>query len=259
MTIEITGSISGHADQHTPETLAASFERAFYVAPGGIYEGPLNEFPKDRIKLPKAPLVLFAHGSSGIGEPVKAFGRWIASLGVGFLCPNSFELPDRITYSSPVAKKDYERVHAMRSAELAYASSRLSEVPAFDGRCVVAGTSEGGVAAARFSTPEGREAERETARMIFSWPCEDNYHVDGHRTAIPAEEPVLNVMSATDKFFSQANSWLDNPEALGHAGRTLADHKDVEIVLIPGAPHTHFALLQTQSAVKGFLERVLGL
>ena len=179
-----------------------------------------------------------------------------ASFGIGFLCPNSFVLKDRITYTSPVSRDDYERIHAMRSAELANAAARLTEVPGFDGRYVVAGTSEGGVAAARFQAPQG---QAECARMIFSWPCEDNYHVAAHRTAIPQDMPVLNVMSAADKFFSQANSWLDNPSALGHAGRTLANHTDASIVLIPGAPHTLFALPQTQSAVEGFLERVLEL
>ena len=156
---------------------------------------------------------MFAHGSSGIGEPLKAFGRWLASFGIGFLCPNSFVLKDRITYTSPVSRDDYERIHVMRSAELANAAARLTEVPGFDGRYIVAGTSEGGVAAARFQAPQG---QAECARMIFSWPCEDNYHVAAHRTAIPQDMPVLNVMSAADKFFSQANSWLDNPSALGH-------------------------------------------
>ena len=90
---------------------------------------------------------MFAHGSSGIGEPLKAFGRWLASFGIGFLCPNSFVLKDRITYTSPVSRDDYERIHVMRSAELANAAARLTEVPGFDGRYVVAGTSEGRVVA----------------------------------------------------------------------------------------------------------------
>ena len=217
MTIEITGSMAGHADRHTESSLAESFENAYFTAPWDIYEGPLKDFPKEKIRLEAEPLVLFAHGSSGIGEPLKAFGRWLASFGIGFLCPNSFVLKDRITYTSPVSRDDYERIHVMRSAELANAAAR------------------------------------------FSWPCEDNYHVAAHRTAIPQDMPVLNVMSAADKFFSQANSWLDNPSALGHAGRTLANHTDASIVLIPGAPHTLFALPQTQSAVEGFLERVLEL
>ena len=256
MAIELTGSMSGSADHHTQESLARTFSEAFYVAPGGIYEGKLCEFPADKIHQKSAPLVLFAHGSSGVGDPLRAFGRWVASLGVGFLAPNSFVLADRITYSSPVSRENYERIHALRSAELAYAAAHLAEVPAWDGRYLVAGTSEGGVTAARFHAPEGQP---EVARMIFSWPCEDNYHVLHHDTFIPDTVSVLNVMSATDKFFSQSNSWLDNPQALGNASRTLAKHPDTEIVLIPGAPHTLFALPQAQAAVKGFLQRVLGL
>ena len=67
------------------------------------------------------------------------------------------------------------------------------------------------------------------------------------RTAIPQDMPVLNVMSAADKFFSQANSWLDNPSALGHAGRTLANHTDASIVLIREHPH---ALCTSSNAVR---------
>lgn len=253
MTIELTGTMSGKADRHSPETLDASFRRGFFAAPFGAYEGPLEACPRGGIS--SAPLVLFAHGSSGIGEPVKAFARWISSLGFGFLAPDSFVLPDRITYTSPVSRANYERIHALRSAELHHAASRLAEVPGFNGRYAVAGTSEGGVAAARFQAPEGKP---ESARMIFSWSCEDNYHVDAARTAVPESVPVLSVMSLADRFFSPANPWLDCPGALGFPGRALAQHSDAEIVLIPGAPHTLFALPQAQCAVKGFLERVFG-
>ncbi|BFK79036.1 hypothetical protein I380019A4_14660 [Sutterella wadsworthensis] len=84
MTIEITGSMAGHADRHTESSLAESFENAYFTAPWDIYEGPLKDFPKEKIRLEAEPLVLFAHGSSGIGEPLKAFGRWLASFGSGF-------------------------------------------------------------------------------------------------------------------------------------------------------------------------------
>lgn len=161
--------------------------------------------------------------------------------------------PDRITYSSPVSRENYERVHAMRSQELDYAARHLDEAPGFSGRYAVAGTSEGGVAAARFTAPDGR---RESGRILFSWPAEDNYHVVSHQTHIPDDVPVLNIMSAEDKYFSRANPWLANPDALGHAGRTLAHHPQTSILLIPGAPHTLFALPQTESAVRAFLVRI---
>lgn len=250
MTIALTGKMSGTADKHTADSLMASFENAWFAAARGAFEGKLSDAPEN---LPAAPILLFAHGSSGIGAPLKAFARFVSSLGWSFLAPDSFVFPDRITYSSPVSRENYERVHAMRSQELDYAARHLDEAPGFSGRYAVAGTSEGGVAAARFTAPEGR---RESGRILFSWPAEDNYHVVSHQTHIPDDVPVLNIMSAEDKYFSRANPWLANPDALGHAGRTLAHHPQTSILLIPGAPHTLFALPQTESAVRAFLVRI---
>lgn len=250
MTIALTGKMSGTADKHTADSLKASFENAWFAAARGAFEGKLSDAPEN---LPAAPILLFAHGSSGIGAPLKAFARFVSSLGWSFLAPDSFVFPDRITYSSPVSRENYERVHAMRSQELDYAARHLDEAPGFSGRYAVAGTSEGGVAAARFTAPEGR---RESGRILFSWPAEDNYHVVSHQTHIPDDVPVLNIMSAEDKYFSRANPWLANPDALGHAGRTLAHHPQTSILLIPGAPHTLFALPQTESAVRAFLVRI---
>ena len=250
MTIALTGKMSGTADKHTADSLKASFENAWFAAARGAFEGKLSDAPEN---LPAAPILLFAHGSSGIGAPLKAFARFVSSLGWSFLAPDSFVFPDRITYSSPVSRENYERVHAMRSQELDYAARHLDEAPGFSGRYAVAGTSEGGVAAARFTAPEGR---RESGRILFSWPEEDNYHVVSHQTHIPDDVPVLNIMSAEDKYFSRANPWLANPDALGHAGRTLAHHPQTSILLIPGAPHTLFALPQTESAVRAFLVRI---
>lgn len=250
MTIALTGKMSGTADKHTADSLKASFENAWFAAARGAFEGKLSDAPEN---LPAAPILLFAHGSSGIGAPLKAFARFVSSLGWSFLAPDSFVFPDRITYSSPVSRENYERVHAMRSQELDYAARHLDEAPGFSGRYAVAGTSEGGVAAACFTAPEGR---RESGRILFSWPAEDNYHVVSHQTHIPDDVPVLNIMSAEDKYFSRANPWLANPDALGHAGRTLAHHPQTSILLIPGAPHTLFALPQTESAVRAFLVRI---
>ena len=81
-----------------------------------------------------------------------------------------------MTYSSPIPREDYEKIHSLRSSELSAAVAVARYVPAPD-------------------------AVRETGRIIFSWSCEDNYHVTAHRTAVPNDLPVLNIMSATDKYF----------------------------------------------------------
>ena len=141
MTIALTGKMSGTADKHTADSLMASFENAWFAAARGAFEGKLSDAPEN---LPAAPILLFAHGSSGIGAPLKAFARFVSSLGWSFLAPDSFVFPDRITYSSPVSRENYARVHAMRSQELDYAARHLDEAPGFSGRYAVAGTSEGG-------------------------------------------------------------------------------------------------------------------
>ena len=49
MTIEITGSMAGHADRHTESSLAESFENAYFTAPWDIYE------PASRQKITQSP------------------------------------------------------------------------------------------------------------------------------------------------------------------------------------------------------------
>lgn len=252
--IELTGTVSGTARRHTPESLQAAWEHAFLVLPdarGGFMETR----PVDVTSAVKCPTMLFAHGSSGITDAIRDFARWAAvELKAAVAVPDSFQLADRLTYTSPVARDVYEVVHAMRSAELQYAARRLAEAPWFDGRYVVAGTSEGGVAAARFD----REAApvKEAGRLIFSWSCEDNYHVAAHASKLPDDLPVLNGMSLADKFFSRANPYLDNPAALGCAANVLRHNPASAIVLIPDAPHTLLNLPQTRAAVAAFVKRL---
>lgn len=249
MTIEITGKVFGTRFTHDADSLEATFANAYAVHPDG-FEGLLKDAPADASK---RPLILFMHGSSGIGEPLKEFARRTAELGWAFIAPDSMQLEDRMTYSSPVARSDYEKIHAMRSFELEHAVRKITGLGFFNGVFVAAGTSEGGVCAARHQTKPG--SPKPVGRIIFSWSCENNYHVEEHRTNIPKDEAVLNIMSAQDKFFSRANAFLDNPNALGHAAEALSEHPDAQIVLIPGAPHTLFNTPQAAMIVKAFLAR----
>ena len=120
-------------------------------------------------------------------------------------------------------------------------------------RLVLAGTSEGAAAVAR------HDGTGFAGRIIYSWSCEDNYFVQAHRSVLPPGQPVLNVMSSTDVYFSPTNAWLGNPAAKGHCGDALRDHKNASIVLIPGAPHTLLNLPPARHATAGFLRDVLKL
>jgi dienelactone hydrolase len=246
------GEIKGTATQHTAASAIGVMQRAAVVLPasatgGALFVGTFANMPKD-IK-GRVPVVVFMHGSSGL--ELKAIGEWqlwLATLGVASIAPDSFALPDRITYKSPIGKDVYEKIHALRASEITLAVQAIRAAPWADtSRLVLAGTSEGGPAVARY---EGNEF---AGRMLYSWSCENNYFVENHRTA-PLTQPVLNVMSSTDVFFSPSNTWLGNAAAKGFCADALKDNKQASIVLIPGAPHTLLNLPATRHATAGFLK-----
>ena len=168
------------------------------------------------------------------------------------VAPDSFTLPDRITYTSPVDKATYEKIHALRASEIAATLAALLKQPWVDpSRIVLAGTSEGSVAVARYAGSEF------AGRIVYSWSCEPNYFVVEPKNAFESDKPVLNVISSVDPYFSQANSWLGNLAAKGHCADALKDNKKATIVLIPGAPHTLINLPQARSATAAFVVEVL--
>ena len=101
---------------------------------------------------------------------------------------------------------------------------------------VLAGTSEGTVPVARCVGSEF------TAQIMFAWSCETNYFVKSAQNSFEANKPVLNIVSASDPFFSRSNSWLGNPEA--------------SVILVPDAPHTLLNLPAARNATAGFLSQL---
>lgn len=256
----IQGRIQGHATQHTRSSLQAAVQRAWLTLPasvtgGTVYAGLLHDAPAPQVK---APVVVFVHGSSGVAPAVKEWMLWVAQTqGAAVVAVDSMQLPGRVVYQSPIAKADYEKVHALRATELRAALAALPQQPWADVQHVVlAGTSEGAVAVARHVPQPGMV--QETGRIIFSWTCENNYHVQEHRSHLPATLPVLNVVSSNDIYFSRSNSWLGNDQALGHCGAALAQNKVSRVVQIPNAPHTLFNLPEARGPVQEFLQQQLG-
>lgn len=252
------GEIKGSAVSHTSASARDVMDTAALVLPAAatgerVFAGLLRDAPREIRG--QWPLVVFMHGSSGLGlAAIGEWQQWLAGMGIASLAPNSFALPDRLTYKSPVDKATYERVHALRLSEVALATQAVAQLPWVDRtRVVLAGTSEGATAVARYAGAEY------AARIVFSWSCEDNYFVQAHGTALPQDRPVLNVMSSTDVFFSASNSWLGNPAPQGHCGSALKANKQASVVLIPGAPHTLLNLPQARHPVAGFLRDVFKL
>ena len=250
------GEIKGQAIVHTPESARAAMANGALVLPaaatgGAVFTGAFKDAPRETRA--RVPVVVFLHGSSGLG--LKAIGewqQWLATMGIASFAPDSFALPGRVTYTSPVGKDFYEKIHALRGSEITLAVQALKDAPWADPRrMVLAGTSEGATAVARYA------GDAFAARMIFSWSCEDNYFVETHRTAVRPEQPVLNAISATDPFFSRSNAWLGQPAAVGHCAAAFKDHPKASIVLIPGAPHTLLNLPAARQVVAGYLQDAL--
>ncbi len=250
------GEVKGTAWQHTAASAQAVMAEADVALPanatgGAIYFGKLATVPPTRTSV---PVIVFLHGSGGLG--LKAIGewqRWLAGEGYASIAPNSMVLPDRITYTSPISRDVYEKIHALRASEIPLALAALrGQSWADPKRVILSGASEGGPAVARYA------GEAFAGRVIFSWSCEDNYFVTAHRTAVRPGDKILNIMSAADPFFSPANAWLDAPGAVGHCGRALKDDKAAMIVLIPGAPHTLLNLPQARLALLAWLRDVIG-
>lgn len=249
------GTVKGSAFEHTAASRAgvvAGAQVALPAAPGRpVWLGRWRELPADVGG--RYPVVLFLHGSSGLGlAAIGEWQRWLAGQGIASVAPDSFALPDRLTYTSPVDKAVYERIHALRASEIDLGLGALRGAAWVDpARVVLAGTSEGSVAVARHG------GEGLAGRILFAWSCEDNYMVTAHQTRVPTAQPVLNVISASDPFFSPGNAYLGQPRALGHCGGTLARHTAATVVLIPGAPHTLLNLPAARHATQGFLRDVL--
>jgi dienelactone hydrolase len=247
------GEVKGSAARHDAASRAALVAQAQVALPAGVagatpWFGRWSALPADLRGT--VPVVLFLHGSSGLGlKAIEEWQRWLAERGVASVAPDSFALPERLTYKSPVGKDVYERIHALRASEIEPMQAALAQARWADPqRLLLAGTSEGAVPVAR------HDGAGFAGRMLFAWSCEDNYFVQAHRTAAAPEKPVLNVISSTDPFFSPGNTWVGNPNVRGHCGAAFAAHKAATVVLIAGAPHTLLNLPAARHAVDGFLK-----
>ena len=236
---------------HTPESLRLLVREAQVALPaaaGAAFFGKFKDAPADATT--RVPVVVFLHGSSGLGlAAIGEWQRWLAGQGIASIAPDSFQLAGRLTYKSPVDKAVYERVHVLRQSEIAPTLAALTTAPWADGtRLVLAGTSEGATSVARHSGAGLK------GRILYAWSCEDNYFTAVHRTQLPPEQPVLNIISLTDPFFSSANTWLGNARAQGHCGAALSQHKNATVVLMAAAPHTLLMLPAARHATAGFLQ-----
>jgi dienelactone hydrolase len=249
------GDIKGTTLDPTPDNLAATFAKANLVLPASLtrgerWQGLASVAPE---VTGKAPLVILLHGSSGIAPAVKDFQVWLAdTLGLASVAPDSLAIEGRLTYTSPVAVDIYERVHALRLAELDYALNATKAWAWVDrARIVLAGTSEGSVAVSRYAGTES------AARLIYSWSCEANYFVDRPRPGFGPTEPVFSAISARDPYFSPANAWNKDYAVTGTCAAALKDNPNAVNFVVDADVHTILNRADVREATAAFLRRAL--
>lgn len=249
------GDIKGTTLDPTPDNLAATFAKANLVLPASLTGGERWQgFPSAAPAVTgKAPLVILLHGSSGVAPAVKDFQVWLAdTLGLASLAPDSLAIEGRLLYVSPVAIDIYERVHALRLAELDHALKASKAWSWVDrARIVLAGTSEGSVAVSRYSGAES------AARLIYSWSCEANYFVDGPRPGFGRSEPVFNAISARDPYFSPRNPWNKDYAVSGSCAGALKGNPNARILVVDADVHTILNRADVRAGTADFLKAAL--
>ncbi len=252
---ESPGDIKGTTLAPTPDNLAATWSKANLVLPAALaggqrWQGPASAAPE---VAGKAPLVILLHGSSGVAPAIKDFQIWLAdALGLASVAPDSLAIEGRLTYTSPVALDIYERVHALRLAELDFALKASKAWAWVDrARIVLAGTSEGSVAVSRYAGAES------AARLIYSWSCEANYFVDRPRPGFGPEEPVFNAISARDPYFSPANPWNKDYTVTGNCAGALKGNPHAVVFVVDADVHTILNRPDAREATSNFLKTVL--
>ncbi len=232
------------------------FDRAFVALPGGRRGTPSDlSHAMDRAGPGGTgwPVILFATGSRSFETPA-LLADWMRAAGLkaALVAPCTHLVPGRPRYHSPADAAVYAQVHALRRAELDYVAARLAGHGAFDlTRVIVAGVSEGAVAAASWA-PDCR-----FPRLLMSWSIEETYFA--RDVALPRDPstPILNLMGWQDGYFGARDSLSAAEQVLGHGASRLAGYPQSRVILYPSAGHRLFDHPQTRDDVVAFLAQQL--
>lgn len=171
------------------------------------------------------PTLVYVHGCTGLGD--YELLRAVAQRGVAVVAPDSFARRYRPMQCDPVQHTGGRNlfVFDFRITEISYAVHRLRQAPWVDGeRMFLAGTSEGGVAAALYRGDDFR------ARIIAQWTCHGTPLVRG--LAAPPQEPVLAIVRADDPWYDPRRT----PGQKGHCGEFMSGRPRSESLVLSGGP-----------------------
>ena len=191
----------------------------------------------DHIAAGRHPVILFMHGCNATQRP-KAF----LELGAIVVEPNSFWQGERCTLNAA----EMAKLLSGRANDLADAAKQLKAAPWADpARLVLAGYSQGGIAAALYEGPEFK------ARIVIAWPCHPRSSgPSGPEVGVRGKGPVLAIQSRNDEQYTRLHIEGDcGPEISGRPGSRS--------VLISGNIRSIMDHPETREAIATFVPEVI--
>jgi dienelactone hydrolase len=191
----------------------------------------------DRIEEGRHPVILFMHGCNATQRP-----KALLELGAIVVAPNSFWQGERCTLNAAETAK----LLSGRANDLADGVKHLKAAPWADPKqLLLAGYSQGGIAAALYDGPEFK------ARIVIAWPCQPRSSgPSGPEEGVHGQGPVLAIQSRNDEFYKHLNIEGDcGPEISGRPGSRS--------VLIPGNTHEIMDHAATRDAIAAFVPEAL--
>jgi hypothetical protein len=246
------------------ENFSDSFDKAFIGIPQGFlglekpyygtYNQALIDIPNLKEATKKLPTILYMQGS-GEFKRGRIIREWIVEEGgYIFFAPNTHTGKNRPTYSSPVPKEFYEKVHAYRQAEISLFISRLKELSFVDNfQMFLVGISEGAFATARYS------GDGFIGRIVLSWSCEPSYYSDFAKVGAKEDDPFLNIIGSDDRYFGRNNPWNNSYNNQGHCANALSRFRKAKVVILPNTGHNIVDNPFTKSEILNFIKIFLGL
>ncbi len=213
------------------------FVPASFSQTGEACTGRIGGKCMDRIAKGRHPVILFMHGCNATQRP-KAF----LDLGAIVVEPNSFWQGERCTLNAA----EMGKLLALRANDLADAAKQLKAASWADPkRLLLAGYSQGGIAAALYEGPEFK------ARIVIAWPCQPRSSgPSGPETGVRGKGPVLAIQSRNDALYTRLN-------IEGDCGPDISGRPGSRSVLIPGNIREIMDHPAAREAIAAFVPEVL--
>jgi hypothetical protein len=191
----------------------------------------------DRINKGGHPVILFMHGCNATQRP-----KALLELGAIVIEPNSFWQGERCTLNAA----EMAKLLAARAGDLADAVKQLKAAPwANPKQFLLAGYSQGGIAAALYDGPEFK------ARIVIAWPCQPHSAgPSGPAEGVHGQGPVLAIQSRNEEFYKHLG-------IEGDCGPDISGRPGSHSLLIPGNVREIMDHPATREAIAAFVPEVL--